>query len=183
MIVTITGLIGSGKTSAAYMFSRLGANIILVDELGKKVLQKTAKDKVVKHFGEGILAADSTIDPQKLADIVFEKRKELLFLHKATHPGIKKLLKKKIKKNKINLIDAALYKEFDLHKISDKTILVKASKKNRYARYKNVYKRKNFNRREKFQKELKKADFVINNNSTKAQLKKQVGEIWLKLKK
>ena len=40
MIIAVTGILGSGKTTVSKMFEQLGAELIEVDKLGWKVLEE-----------------------------------------------------------------------------------------------------------------------------------------------
>ena len=51
MIIGLTGVYGSGKSTVAKFFKELGATIIDADEIGHKLLEKH-KDKLTKTFGE-----------------------------------------------------------------------------------------------------------------------------------
>jgi dephospho-CoA kinase len=77
-IIGILGGIGSGKSTVAAEFAKLGCKVIDADEIAHELLDEpTVKEKVVGLFGRTILSAaadlDSTekIDREKLADIVF----------------------------------------------------------------------------------------------------------------
>ncbi len=179
MIITITGLIGSGKTTCARFFADKGATVINVDAIGQKVLQGPAKKQVIKAFGNEILRKDGkTIDARRLADKVFHDKRSLHKLHTITHPYIKREIRRSIKKHKVTVIDAALYKDFDLHKISDYTILVKAPAQLRAKRLAGIHSEKDMMLRQRYQTEPKKADFVIQNTKHAFDLKRQVEKIW-----
>ena len=182
MIITITGLIGSGKSTVSELLRRRGANIIHVDAIGKWVLEKPAKRKVVGYFGRHILKANGKIDAKRLSDIVFRNRKHLLKLHEFTHPFIKRIIKRNLKKGKINIIDAALYREFDLHKLSEYTILVKCPLQKKLRRLRGVHSKEEILRRIRAQTYVKNPDFVIDNSGTFEDLDAQVGEIWGKIR-
>ena len=161
MIIVVTGLIGSGKTTAAFYLTKLlKANLIDADMAGRKVLQRNdIKKKLVSVFGKEILT-NNKINRKNLGNIVFRSKNSLLKLDKIVHP----LMIKEIKKNlngKINIIDAALFYELKLNEIADKVILIKSSKK---ILKKRLGKRYYISL---LQKEPKKPDVVISNNGTK----------------
>ena len=70
-----------------------------------------------------------------------------------------------IKKNKINVIDAALFYELKIHKLKPKIIKV-------VGKYRSM-----FSKRQKYVRPVKKYDFKVNNNKNLAHLKKQVERI------
>ena len=69
MIIGITGIFCSGKTTIAKIFSRYGYKVINADKIGHELLnKKIIKDKVIKKFGRKILVK-SKIDRIKLKNI------------------------------------------------------------------------------------------------------------------
>jgi dephospho-CoA kinase len=166
MIIGITGNFGSGKTTVAKAFGRMGYFVIDADKIGHDILKKEAYAKVVKAFGKGILK-NRKIDRKKLGQIVFNDKSKLRKLNKITHPIIIKNINKKIKslKNKKIIIDAAVLIEAKWYKICDKVIVVKISKENQLKRAKNKEYAKAIIKNQMSQtKKLKYADFVIDND-------------------
>lgn len=90
LLLGVTGGIASGKTSVANMLKELGAPIIDFDVIARQVVEpgKPAWKQVVDYFGKQVLMEDDSLDRKKLSDIVFqdfEKRKKL---EGFTHPPI-----------------------------------------------------------------------------------------------
>ena len=82
MIVTITGGIGSGKSTVADLFAELGVPVSDADLVAREVVQAShpGLQAVVNEFGDGILNPDGTLNRAALREIVFnapEKRKRL----------------------------------------------------------------------------------------------------------
>jgi len=192
LILGITGSFGSGKTTCAKMFRESGAYVVDADRIYHRVIKPKSAvyKKIVSVFGKQILKPNGKISRKKLAKIVFAKRKDLQKLCRITHPPIikeirSKLLKlKKLKKPKIIVIDAPLLIEAGLTKMTDKLIVVKASKRNQITR---AAKHKGLSRSEIIRRirnqaplaeKIKLADYVIDNNGTLGQIRKQVRNIW-----
>ena len=74
--VAITGGIGAGKSEALYAFQRAGAATVSSDEIVHHLLRTDAdvRKAIVAELGEGVLAADGSIDRARVADVVFVKR-------------------------------------------------------------------------------------------------------------
>jgi dephospho-CoA kinase len=90
LLLGVTGGIASGKTTIAKMLEELGAPIIDFDVLARQVVEpgKPAWKEVVEYFGKQVLQEDDTLDRKKLSSIIFrdlEKRKKL---ESFTHPRI-----------------------------------------------------------------------------------------------
>ncbi len=90
LIVGLTGGIGAGKSTVARLLAERGAQIIDVDELGRRVLAPggRAQAAVGTAFGPQIIAADGTIDRPALAKIVFADGAALSRLTDISHPAI-----------------------------------------------------------------------------------------------
>jgi len=88
--IGLTGGIGSGKSTAAKILAELGAPAIDADKVGHEIYQPGAPAyrELIDAFGEGILAADRTIDRRKLGPIVFADPAARKKLEGITHPRI-----------------------------------------------------------------------------------------------
>ncbi|MDQ2085271.1 dephospho-CoA kinase [Herbivorax sp. ANBcel31] len=112
-VIGITGGIGSGKSTASSILSRLGVKIIEADKISRYIMKKgyRAFDEVVDYFGDEILDKQGEIVRKRLADIVFKNEKKLEVLNNITHKYISKEIVKKIKKCDIEdsvVVDAAI---------------------------------------------------------------------------
>lgn len=87
--LVLTGGIGSGKSTAGEVFSRLGADVISADEAGRAVLEPNGEAfaAVAGRWPEVIV--DDRVDRAILAGIVFSDRDELAALEALTHPAIR----------------------------------------------------------------------------------------------
>ncbi|PIZ04618.1 MAG: dephospho-CoA kinase [Gammaproteobacteria bacterium CG_4_10_14_0_8_um_filter_38_16] len=98
--IGLTGGIGSGKTTAAHYFKKLGASIIDADAISHQLTEKKtpAYEQIVAHFGKIILCSDDTLDRKKLRDIVFNHPSEKVWLENYLHPLIREAMQSEIKK-------------------------------------------------------------------------------------
>lgn len=178
MNIVVTGRIGSGKSTVGRFLAEKGANVIEADELGHRVLKDSlVKKRLIDAFGKEIVK-NNTIDRETLGELAFKNKKNTKLLNKITHPLLIRKIKDSIKKNKINVIVAALYYELKLDKIKDLTIIVKCSKNKIIKRLK----RKNFVKRQKYIKDAKNYDYEINNNNSLVETKKQAVELWRRIR-
>ena len=187
MIIGITGSFGSGKTTVAKMFAKLGAYAIDADKVYHSLIrpEKNCYKKIVKYFGKDILAKSGQIDRKKLGNIVFKDKSKLKILNSITHDEVIKGIKRivKTKKGKV-IIEAPLLIESGFYKEVDKVILVankeeeqvKRIKEARGLPSKKILKR--IRMQMPFKKKLALADFIIDNSGSKRDTLIQVKEIW-----
>ena len=187
MILGITGSIGSGKTTAAKIFSGYHYKIIDADEIGHKLLEDSAiRNKLIKNFGKKILGKNKNIDRKKLSETVFNSEGKLKKLDSIMHPLILEEIKKLINKskNKNIIVDAPLLLETGADRLVDKVIVVKAFHENIIARNKRFTMEqleKISLRQMGLDQKLKKADFMIDNTGDLEYLEQQVRKIIEKL--
>jgi dephospho-CoA kinase len=88
--VAITGGLGAGKSEALYAFRRAGAATVSSDEIVHHLLRTDpdVRHAIVKELGQGVLAADGSIDRARVAEVVFADRSKLDFLEQLLHPRV-----------------------------------------------------------------------------------------------
>ena len=88
--VAITGGIGAGKSEALYAFRRAGAATVSSDEIVHHLLRTDhdVRSAIVTELGEGVLAADGSVDRARVAEVVFADRSKLEFLEQLLHPRV-----------------------------------------------------------------------------------------------
>jgi dephospho-CoA kinase len=86
--VGLTGGIGAGKSEVTRRFAARGATIIDADALAREVVEVGTPGlaAVVAEFGEAMLAADGSLDREKLAGVVFNDDDARLRLNGIVHP-------------------------------------------------------------------------------------------------
>lgn len=89
-IVALTGGIGSGKSTVADMFARLGVPVTDADIIARQVVEPgtPALQAIADHFGTRILAADGTLDRAALRREIFADPAEKTWLNQLLHPLI-----------------------------------------------------------------------------------------------
>jgi dephospho-CoA kinase len=90
LAVGLTGGIGSGKSAVADLLVERGAVLIDADQVARDVVEPggVAYQPLIDRFGEGIVAADGTIDRPALAAVAFADEATRLELNAITHPAI-----------------------------------------------------------------------------------------------
>jgi dephospho-CoA kinase len=190
ILVGLTGSLGSGKSTVANMFHRLGAHIIDADAMVHESLKPggSCYVKVAWVFGDEIFEGRQ-ISRRKLADIVFRRPKQLKKLMSIIHPEILKEVHGKIrklkkdKKARLVVIDAPLLIEAGWYKWVDYLIVVKAPKELSVRR---VMAQRNLSRSEVLRRmkaqmptaqKISMADIVIDNKKNLNETRKTVEKI------
>lgn len=190
-IIGILGGVGSGKSTVAAEFAKLGCAVIDADEIAHKLLDKSiVKKKVVACFGKAILNPAGKISRKKLANIVFADADKLSLLNKIIHPLVLKRVGKlkseanRRKQVKAIVLDMPLLVEVGWAKQCDKLIFVKCKRQIRVKRAKKagIFDLRELKIRENFQISLDKkksiTDNTIDNNSGFSVLARQVTDIF-----
>jgi dephospho-CoA kinase len=90
LLVGLTGGIGSGKSTVAGLLAARGAVVLDADAVARSVVEPgtPALTALVERFGDGILAADGTLDRPALAALAFVDDASRKDLEAITHPAI-----------------------------------------------------------------------------------------------
>lgn len=89
-VVGLTGGIGSGKSTFSAMLARRGAVVIDADAVTRELQEPGTEvfEAMVDRFGEGIVAADGSLDRAAVASIVFNDADALAGLNRIVHPAV-----------------------------------------------------------------------------------------------
>lgn len=142
MIVGLTGGIGSGKTTAAKLFSEFkNVAIYIADKEAKELMNSSEliKKKIISEFGEESYN-DKGLNRKFLADLVFNNPKKLAVLNSIIHPEVRKHFQDFVSKNKEKkyiIYEAAILFESKSNLLCDKIITVTADKQLRMQRVMN----------------------------------------------
>ena len=90
MILGITGGMGCGKSTAAREFERKGFQRIDSDALVREqvLTQPPVCAQLRARYGDGVFAADGTVDRTRLDERVFSNDRERVWLEDLTHPPL-----------------------------------------------------------------------------------------------
>lgn len=179
-IIGLTGGIASGKSTVSKVFRKLGAYIIDADEVAHQIIEpgQPAWRDVINHFGDSILNSDSTINREKLGNIVFGNPELLADLNKITHPRVAERFKDLLQSIKTNNPDAIvifevpLLYETHLERLCELVIVVWVDRETQITR---LMARDNISREAAIKRiesqmdldeKAKRADYVIDNRKT-----------------
>ncbi|MBS4027732.1 MAG: dephospho-CoA kinase [Ignavibacteriales bacterium] len=188
IVIGVTGGIGSGKSLVCRAFHEKGIAVIDADSLAKELMNTnlSLRKQLQEKFGNDVFAIDSTLNKTYLAEKVFANEQQLALLNSLVHPVVRKELEDKIffyeneNKHSFIIIEAALIFEAHINELMDYILVVDAEEELRIQR---VMKRDSTTR-EKVIERMKRqmpakekreyADFVLESNGTKEELKERV---------
>ena len=193
--VGITGLMGSGKSTALNFYKGKGIQTYDLDIEAKKLLKKDTicYQQIIKIFGNEILNANQTINRKRLRRIVFNNKKQREILNSIVHPElgnqISTLCNKLEKRGeKIIFLEGALItKQSKIGSSLNYIIYIDAPKKVLNLR---ILKRDGIEAKEAeklllmqkiIEKNRKYADFIIKNNSSVKEFNYQLNLVLDKL--
>ncbi len=189
-IIGIIGGIGSGKSTVAAEFAKLGCKVIDADKIAHELLKKDAvKEKIVAFFGRDVVDSSGNIDRKRLGEIVFADYDKLTILNGIIHPRViehvEELLEQYKRQNRIKAIvlDIPLLAEIGWAGRCDRLIFVSCDQKIRAERAKKMgFDKKQLKIREKFQISLDNkvslADNTVENNSDFSAMVRQIADIF-----
>ena len=197
LLVGVTGGIAGGKSAVAEMLKELGAPLIDLDLLARQVVEpgKPALREIIDCFGNQVLQEDGTLDRKRLSKIVFQDIEKRKRLEGFTHPRIYEELVKQV--NEITQKDpeaiiqvvVPLLIEKNLQSAFDKVIVVYVPEAMQITR---LVERDGISRDEAanmlkaqmpIDEKLGYADFVVHNEGTIDETRRQVEELWETLKR
>lgn len=101
-IVALSGGVASGKSTVANLFAQLGVPIIDADIIARQVVKKgsLALQKIVDHFGDGVLLPSGELNRTQLREIIFNNEDERMWLNQCLHPLIQQETQQQITQSK-----------------------------------------------------------------------------------
>lgn len=174
--VALTGGIGSGKSTVARAFSRLGINVIDADIIARQVVApgSSALSAIVAHFGTEMLCTDGTLNRRRLRERIFSRTDDKSWLNALLHPLIQQESQRQIRQttSPYALWVAPLLTENKLYHQADRVLVVDVANETQIQR---AIQRDNITREQAEQilaaqatreQRLAIADDVINNDGT-----------------
>lgn len=191
LLVGLTGNIAAGKTTVAQLLSERGATIIDADILARRAVERgtPAYDKIVHRWGSTVLGLDGLIDRAALRRLVFNDHEQLEKLNGIVHPEVERqratlVDEARERGDRIVICDIPLLFEARLVDGFDKVILVDATRPRRLERL--VHERglpeaeamKVIAAQMPAELKRARADHIIDNNGTIADLEQRVRAVW-----
>ena len=183
MIIGLTGGIASGKSTVSKYLTEKGFKVYDADKIAKDISEKISVQKeIVLNFGDKILTEEGKVDRKKLKEIVFADKNKLKKLNAIIHPKVidfYKELKEKNTDEKI-IFDVPLLFESGIDKFCDKILIVISDydvQLNRIIERDNIDRElasKIIKSQVSNEERIKKADIVIENNTSLEELYEKI---------
>ena len=192
-LIGLTGGAGSGKTTVAQMLREMGAEVVDADEATHAVYEPGTPGfrEVVEAFGDDYVR-DGRIDRARLGDLVFKDAGARRRLNAIVHPRVRDLMAERTVAAfeagaEIVVQDVPLLFENNLQGLFSKTVLVYARPDTQVARLvaRGVPRgRADGMLASQMPIDAKKplADYVIDNEGSPAETRRQVEEVWASLR-
>ena len=185
MLIGLTGKTGSGKTTAAQIFEKLGAFVADCDKIAHIVIQEdSVKEALCKEFSDVIFEPDGVVNRKKLGSIVFSDKEKLSSLNKIMHKAIvdKALSMCEASGKDVCLIDGSELESSGADNLCNKIVVITADEEIRLGR---IMARDNIDRdsalmRIRAQKDYSKEAIFIQNNLTDDFLEKEITSLYNK---
>jgi len=183
--VVLTGSIGTGKSSTAGILEKLGLQIIDADSIAHKILNEEHQ-AIGKLFGSHLIH-DEIVDRKALGEIVFEDTKKRKRLEELLHPLIYikiEYLAAKLDKNKIPyLVDIPLFFEGNRYPITKSLVVytpigLQLQRLMRRDNSNTIDAQKRIDTQISIEEKRAKADYVIDNSGTLAQLEHECRRVY-----
>lgn len=191
LLVGLTGNIAAGKSTVARLLAERGATVVDADVHAREAVDPgtPALAAIAERWGSAVLLPDGRLDRAALRARVFEDAEELAALNAIVHPEVARLRERAVadaraRGDRVVVCDVPLLFENDLAGAFDAVVLVDAPRELRLER---LVRDRALPHDEamgmiaaQMPAELKRAraDYVIENAGTRAELVAQVDALW-----
>lgn len=186
--IGLTGGIGSGKSSVAAIFAKLGAEIIDTDEISHRLTQPNSPvlASIRNRFGDGVFLPDGQLNRAKMRELVFSDAEAKRNLEAILHPLIRQEVAKRLALSQsayVLIVVPLLLETQGYRELVDRVLVVDCDEANQLAR---TMARSGLGKAEVLaimsnqlhrQARLAHADDVLDNNNGEEDLRRQVTEL------
>jgi dephospho-CoA kinase len=193
--VALTGNIASGKSTVARVWKELGGRVVEADELARKAVLpgSQALQRIAARWGPGILLPSGELDRAAMRDVVFRDAEERRHLEGIVHPEVNRLREEEHRRaaregERIVVSDIPLLFEVGLQDEFDLVVLVDAPDEVRRQRLQrdrglDPYEvQRMIDSQMPSERKRERADVVIENLGTLAELESRARAVWLDLR-
>jgi dephospho-CoA kinase len=189
LVIGLTGGIGSGKSTVSAALARRGAEIVDADAIVREVQAPGTPvlAAMVERFGPEILTEGGELDRQAVADIVFNDADALAALNAIVHPAVGAELVRRLEdaagRGGVLILDVPLLVESGRDDMVGTIVIdtdpdIAIDRLIEHRGFTEADARARMARQASRDDRLAKADFVITNDGSPADLEEQVDACW-----
>ncbi|MCE7979876.1 MAG: dephospho-CoA kinase [Caldilinea sp. CFX5] len=188
-IIGLTGNIATGKSTALRYLQQKGAYVFDADKLAHESMQTGTHTywAIVDTFGETILGANGAIDRPKLGQVVFNDPAKLAQLEALVHPAVFDLARRELAEVEADVVVLEAIKLLEagqLVTMCDEVWVVISTPESQIQRLRETRNMSEAEARRRMaaqssqEEKVKRADRVIDNSGTEAELYTQLDQAW-----
>lgn len=192
-VIGVTGGIATGKSLVTQLLQAKGATVFSADEAARAVLSPHSPllEAIARAFGGDMLLPDGSLDRARLGQRIFQDAQARAQLNSLLHPPILRLLRAQIESARRDLssgaviaVEVPLLYETNLQRWFDRVVVVSAPEALQIAR---LCAREGIDSEEARQRlksqwpltaKVARADYVITNDGSLADLAMAVDRLW-----
>lgn len=189
LLIGLTGGIGSGKSTVSARLAAHGAVVIDADAIVHELQQpgEPVLAAMVERFGPDIVDADGVLRRQAVADIVFNDAEALrdlgLIVHPAVHAEIERRIAEQVDGDRVVILDVPLLVESGRDDMVGLIVVdvdpeVAIARLIEHRSFSEADARARVARQASRSERVAKADVVIDNSGTVADLERQADGAW-----
>ncbi len=194
LVLGVTGGVATGKSTVLSLLQRLGARVFSADEIAREITQPGTPlfEQIVRVFGPSYLKPDGTLDRAKLAERIFQNPEDRRRLEALTHPEIIRRLRARIEEarnqpsseREVIAVEIPLLFEAGLEQLVDRILVVASEQEQQIQRLKKRMDwpeemlQKVISAQWPLEEKKARADWVIDNNGSLAEVEEQVTRLW-----
>ena len=183
--IGLTGVIGAGKSSVIHLLQKNGIKVLDCDKINHDLLQKGKKgyQKLVSIYHDLILDENHNIDKAKMANVIFKNDESRKLVESFLHPMIKEEIDLQLQSyqhHKLVVVEVPLLFEIGWESFFDEVWVVACDEQLRLTRlleFRGISMdeaKRRMKKQMSQEDKIKKADFVLYNDSDLASLEMQI---------
>ena len=189
----LTGGIGSGKSTVAALLAARGAVVVDADRLAREavVAGSPGHQAVVDRFGPAVVGPDGSLDRRALAAVVFDDPEALADLNAIVHPAVRSAIADRLvelgRTDEVVVLEIPLLVESGRSYGASTVIVVDCPEEVALRRLVENRGMDEADARRRMAAQVSRADrvaaadVVIDNSGSRADLERQVEEVWRRL--
>jgi len=189
VLIGLTGGIGAGKSTVSSALAERGAVVIDADLITRELQEpgQPVLEAMVERFGKGIVGPDGRLQRQVVADVVFNDPEALADLNKIVHPAVGAEIAARLERERgaghVVILDVPLLVESGRDDLAALLVVdadpdVAVQRLVEHRGFDEADARARMSRQASRDERLAKADFVVRNDGSRADLEAEIDRAW-----